>query len=587
MFVLIVFLLAVLVLSVTTFRSAGVQGALAGLEDEARAILDHPGHARKFQGLTVRREQLDVILEGAAEKEVRAEAMRLLGYGDKRLGIRGLRAGVVVNRVVLDTPDPPELEIRLEPPLVTLRGRVPEAGNLRGRLDEVVKQMGWQPLSSGLRASRDVDGGEWFAAAPQFVEAFLAGASTASLRLTPDGLSLARSVSDERARGELLAKAKLWLPPGFPVDAEGLTLVPGLRVRRGAEGWVVEGAVADEPSAALVRQAVEEADTASAGKNDYTLLQVVPGMPVATWLRRVPPFLAQFMAGVRDGADLVVTASEVTMAGDVPDLALASRLVAAAEGVFGPSMKVRSWLLNPANPVRRMSFELGQTAAADIVVTGGVPNPQVAKQFEDALRASYPGRKVDASGLRVDAAAQYEPWIDGLVAFLREFARRSQGTGTLKLDVRRAELGGVVPNEITRDALRLRLEEVLGPSFTVVATMKVDAKAEVPEPYVVERVFFGDNQSAVPKAEEAKLAAFAGRAAAEGQTGTILVKGFGSQSGSAAVNLAISARRAEAVRADLARRGVPEARMEVLAMGKAAPGRSAAEERRVELILLE
>jgi outer membrane protein OmpA-like peptidoglycan-associated protein len=586
LFVTTVFFLVVLILSVFTWREPAVQVELAKLEAEAKGILGHPDHLGMFDGLKVETSQLDVFLSGTADRDVRDRAIRLLHYGEGRR-IPGLRAGVIVDRVVLGNPEPPELHVEARDLLLSFSGRIPE-GDFREQLAAVAKEFPVTPTLSSLKTSRDVGGAEWFGGMPGFVRKFLSGAESATLILGADRLILERLVADDRAREQLISEARSLVPVGVTIDPSGLRVAPGLQMRREADAWVVSGVMPDQDAATFVRQSLEAADPASVGKNDYGKLSLRPGMPPPVWLRRLPGFLSAFAAGVRAGAELTVTGNEVVLRGDVTDPAVTPQLVTAAQTVFGAPMVVVSKLLNANNTLRRLSFDFGKGSGARIVVTGGSPGPELVASIEGVLRKAFPSRACEAGGFKVDGAAQFEEWADKpLGRFLEEFARRTQGTGFLRLDVREANLGGVVANEITRDALGLYLGWALGSSFTVNNLLEVEPKAKVPAPYAMAQIFFDQGSATIQAPEKAKITPF-GERVAQGGDGVILLKGFASKSGTVAGNLAISAKRAEAVRMELSRMGVAEERMQVLPTGKpGSGGRGEAGDRRVELVILD
>jgi outer membrane protein OmpA-like peptidoglycan-associated protein len=226
--------------------------------------------------------------------------------------------------------------------------------------------------------------------------------------------------------------------------------------------------------------------------------------------------------------------------------------------------------------------------ADKIIVTGGSPSSEVSKMIEDAVRQAFPSRPIDASGLKIEAVAQYEDWVDKpLARFLSEFARRSLGDGVLKLEVREASLLGTVPNEMTRDALGLYLGWALGASFSVNNLLSVELKAKVPAPYEGAQVLFAEGSALIGPKEQTKINTFAARLT-QGGEGVVLLKAFSSKSGTLAANLAIGAKRADAVRAELVRLGIAEDRMQVQPTGKpGSGGRGDASDRRVELIILE
>jgi outer membrane protein OmpA-like peptidoglycan-associated protein len=586
LFVATTFLFFVLILSVITWRGPGVQMELAKLEGEARAILANPDHLGVFDGLKVETIQLDVILSGTADHEVRDRAIKLLHYGEGNR-IPGLRAGVIVDRVRLENPEPPELHVEARDLLLSFSGRIPE-GDFREQLVAVAKEFPVTPTLSSLRTSRDVGGAEWFGEVPGFVRKFLSGAESASLILSADRLILDRMVADDRAREQLIAAARALVPAGVTVDVSGVRVAPGLQMRREADAWTVSGVMPDEDSLAFVRRTLEEADPSSAGKNDYSKLSLRPGMTPPVWLRRLSGFLPAFAAGVRSGAELTVTGNEVVLRGDIVDPAATPQLLSAAQTVFASPMVVVSKLLNASNTLRKLSFDFGKSASARIAVTGGIPNAGVSESLAGALQQAFPGRAVDLSGLRVESSAQHEEWVDKpLARFLEEFGRRTQGTGFLRLDIREASLSGVVPNEIARDALGIYLTFALGSSFSVNNLLTVEPKAKVPAPYAMAQVFFEQGSALISPPEKAKIVPF-GERLVQGGDGVILVKGFASKSGTVAANLAISAKRADAVRMELVRLGVAEDRMQVLPTGKpGSGGRGEAGDRRVELVILD
>jgi outer membrane protein OmpA-like peptidoglycan-associated protein len=441
------------------------------------------------------------------------------------------------------------------------------------------------PTLGMLKTSRDVGGAEWFGRMPGLIRQFLKGTDSAVLILNDESLSLNRTVADEAAREELLKAARAALPPTLIIDASKLRIAPGLHLVRLGEGWEISGAVPDEATAGFVRQMVEEADPASVGKNVSTKLMVRPGMPAGPWLRRMKPFFQQYAVGVRSGAEITVTGKEVILDGDVTDNAVASRLQTTADATFGAPMQVVSRLVNAGNPLRKMVIDFGKAPGAEVVVTAAVPAAQTSDQFQKGLQEAFPSRRLSLSGLRVEPLSQPEDWFDNLPRFLLEFGRRSQGTGLLKLEVRKAILAGVVPNEISRDALGLYATWALGPTFAVENELVVDAKAVAQAPYEVSRIPFEEGKAAM---DAKHLPILTGVAARMKQPGgrVALVKAFASKSGSEPANLAISAKRVDVVRAELVKQGVEEERLLVQATGKGgSAGRGG--ERRVELVLLE
>jgi len=585
LFVAVLFFLLVLILSIITWRTPTMQVELAGLENKAREILKHPDHLGAFDGLTVDTEQLDVFLKGTAEREVRDRAIKLLSYGQGKR-IPGLPGGLIIDQVQIGNPEPPELRVEAQDLLLSFSGRIPEGG-FREQIEVVAKEFPVTPTMSMLKTSRDVGGAEWFAAMPAFLRKFLTGADGASLILTGESLILDRTVADDAARADLLKAARAIVPASISIDDSKLRIAPGLRIRREAEGWLIEGYVPDEASAAFIRQSVEEADPASAGKNQSEKLVVRTGVPSVLWLRRLPTILQPFMAGVHSGAEIAVTGNEVVMQGDVTDLAIANKLQTTAEAGFGAPMVVISKLINANNPLRRLSFDFGKTSAAEIVATGGVPNPQVAKEIEQGLKAAFPSRRIDIRALRVEPAAQTEDWVESLPRFLLEVGLRSAGTGFLKLDVREVSLAGTVPNEITRDALGLCLDWALGTSFRVNNLLTVGDRVSAGAPYEVVQVFFDEGKAEIPLKEQGKLSGLAARLNQPGDR-VVLIKAFASKTGTASANAAISTRRSDAVRGELKRVGIQENRMLVQPTGKSGSGgRGASGDRRVELIILE
>ncbi len=586
LFVAITFFFVVLILSIVTCQRSDLLMELAKLEGEAKAILEHPDHLGMFEGLSVETKQLDVIVTGTVDRQVRDRAIQLLHYGQGRR-IPGLRAGVIIDRVTVGNPEPPELHVEARDLLLSFSGRIPE-GEFRDQLAVVAKEFPVTPTLSSLRTSRDVGGAEWFGEMAGFVRRFLTGADSASLVLSADRLILDRTVADDEARDELIKAAHAMVPAGVMVDDTRLRVAPGLEMRREGDGWFVSGVVPDEASVIFVRQALEAADPSSAGKSDFTKLSIRPGMTAPVWLRRLPGFLAPFVAGVRSGAELTVTGSEVMLRGDVTDLAVASRLESAAQNTFGGAMVVVSRLINANNTLRKLAFDFGKGGSAKIVVTGGSPGEEVSKSIESALRQAFPSRQLDLNGLKIEAAAQYEDWVDKpLARFLAEFARRSQGSGLVKLDVREVSLVGAVPNEITRDALGLYLGWALGASFSVNNLLTVEPKVKVAAPYDMAQVFFDEGSPFIGPKEQTKISAFATRLS-QGGDGVVLLKAFSSKSGTVAANLAIGAKRADAVRAELVRLGIAEDQMQVQPTGKpGSGGRGDASDRRVELIILE
>ena len=585
LFVATLFCLLVLILSVTTWRTSNVQFALARLETDAREILDHPDNLGLFSGLTVERKQFDLVLSGTADREIRDRAIKLLNFGQGKR-IPGLRGGVVVDAITVGNPEPPVLKVESQDLLLSFEGRIPE-GAFRGQLEAVAREFPVNPIMGMLKTSRDVGGADWFGAMPAFVRKFLTGAEGATLILTDESLILDRTVADDAAREELLKAAQATVPATILVDGLKLRIAPGLHLVREGDGWIISGAVPDEQTVTFVRQMVEQADPASVGKNVLEKLAIRPGMPPAIWLRRFPTFFQQFAAGVRSGAEITVTGNEVILDGDVNDNAVAARLRTTADSTFGPPMIITSRMINANNPLRRLAFDFGKTSSTEVIVVGNVPTAQVAEQLTAGLKQAFPSRRINELELKVDPLSQTEDWVASLPRFLLEFSRRAGGNGFLKLDVRKASLSGSVPNEITKDALGLYLKWALGSTFTVENLLTVDSKAKPPAPYDVSRVTFAEAKALIDPKQLPVLTGVAARLQQPGER-VVLIKAFASKSGSEPANLAISAKRADAVRGELAKNGVADDRVLVQPTGKnGAGGSPQGAERRVELIILE
>ena len=144
-----------------------------------------------------------------------------------------------------------------------------------------------------------------------------------------------------------------------------------------------------------------------------------------------------------------------------------------------------------------------------------------------------------------------------------------------------------MPNENTKDALGLYLKWALGSTFTVENLLTVDSKAKPPAPYDVSRVTFAEAKALIDPKQLPVLTGVAARLQQPGEC-VVLIKAFASKSGSEPANLAISAKRADAVRGELAKNGVADDRVLVQPTGKnGAGGSPQGAERRVELIILE
>jgi outer membrane protein OmpA-like peptidoglycan-associated protein len=233
-----------------------------------------------------------------------------------------------------------------------------------------------------------------------------------------------------------------------------------------------------------------------------------------------------------------------------------------------------------------------------LVIKGKLPKPEIVAAIEARIQDKMPDLLVKNEVSAAPESAGDE-WAGGLVEFFAEaLGRVSTGTFTFKDGV--LELEGRTVALPDRQLIQNLAVNLLPPRFKIENRL-LHADQPFPKPVLQPEqrtrlaealkplpVYFEKNSEVLEEEEKAKVNSIAEAVKGAGAEVALLVTGFADNKGDADRNKELSLRRAESVRAELIRLGLPEASLEVASTGEDVSGVSRSElwkSRRVEVTL--
>lgn len=377
------------------------------------------------------------------------------------------------------------------------------------------------------------------------------------------------------------------------------TRVSELKITRNRFGVVLSGVFPTEEARQKLVALFREANP-SLSVTDR--LQIGESCGPATWQEALPSVVPALLASLTGEMTAEFSADQVRVSGMAPDdgsrKSLLDQLQPLATTGGDRPVKLETEIHIEGEAAATV-VEL--TAVYDsglLVLKGKLPKPEIVAAIESRLKDKLPEILVKNE---VTAAPEgpNDDWASGLVEFFAEaLGRVTAGTftfkdGTLDLEGRTVAL----PD---RQLIQNLAVNLLPPRFKVQnrllhadqpfpkPALQPEQRTKLAEALKPLPVYFEKNSEIIGEKERPKVSTMADAVKAAGAEVSLVITGFADNVGDADRNRELSLRRAEAVRAELIRLGLPEASLEVASKGEDVSGVSRSElwkSRRVEVTL--
>jgi len=399
--------------------------------------------------------------------------------------------------------------------------------------------------------------------------------------LSQGKLTVAGAVPNEGLKSGLLDLAA---QIGASAIEDRVAVVPPVTFARRAEvkltrnrfGVVLSGVLPSEGDREALLGIFREADPPMA-VNDR--LETGEHCGPAAWqgsLRELIPLLLARLSGEMTAE---FTSDLIRVSGVVPDAAarreVQDRLAALAAGAppceLATEIRVEGEMAITAVELTAV-YEGGLLA-----LSGKLPKPEIVAAIEARIRDKMP-EVVVKNGV-VAAEAEGAEWAGGLVEFFAEsLGRISTGTFVFKDGV--LDLEGRTVALPDRQIVQNLAVNLLPPEFKVrnrllhadqpfpKPDLQPEQRTRLAEALKPLAIFFEKSSDVLEEKEKAKTGAIAEAVKAAGAEVPLVVTGFADNIGDATRNEELSLRRAESVRAELVRLGLPESTLQAASKGE-------------------
>lgn len=543
----------------------------------------------KFKDIRFEVSDLDIILSGSVSSvEARDELVKLIRDGTSVGRLR-------FQQVMMNNAREPELVAVMVPgtagnSTLTLEGRVPTK-DLADRLRRGIQ--GPFVNAQNLLVDDGINAEQWLDHSDAVLAHFFQGAKAGEFELKDGALRLKRNVESPAQIDSIKEEVAQWLPSGrYKVSMDGIQVAEAprpveLSIRKTDGRWMLNGSLPDQPALESISRVIEEADPPA--KVDGAGVTVDESLIRPKWLLdgRIERFLKVFVRAVRENPEVFIRAGEVRLLGTVSGFVAKPSLTLFAGEAFGYDVNLQTEGIQasspePASGEQRLRFDLNP---GSVIITGAVPSDPAKRELMAYLAQAFPGTEVKDNGLVVDAKLPPMPWLTPLGAFFQDLAALTSQKATIDVSGQKVYLGGMAKTKWSCNALVAKLEQAMGPDFSIYDLLLVDPRGETSSPKEVIKVFFAMGSHELEKDQVAKIAEAAERIGrTQNPNLVVLIKGYASPGGSAKTNVDLSDARAKAVYTALLGRGVNAKILKPLGVG-VDTNLTGEEARRVEIFI--
>jgi outer membrane protein OmpA-like peptidoglycan-associated protein len=377
------------------------------------------------------------------------------------------------------------------------------------------------------------------------------------------------------------------------------TRTADLKITRNRFGVVLNGVYPSEPDRAALLALFRKAGP-SLSVTDR--IQIGENCGPAVWQESLETIIPALLAALTGELTAEFTAGQVRVSGVAPDEAarreLLEQLSSLTQPPGGEPLKLETEIHVEGERVVT-SVELTAVYEGGLLaLKGRLPEPAIVAAIEARLQDKMPDLLVK-NEVSASPEAVGDEWAAGLVEFFAEaLGRISIGTFTFKDGV--LDLEGRTIALPDRQLIQNLAVNLLPPRFKVQNRL-LHADQPFPKPVLQPEqrtrlaealkplpVYFEKNSEILAEKEKPKVASIAEAVKGAGAEVSLVITGFADNIGDADRNKELSLRRAESVRAELIRLGLPEASLGVASEGEDVSRVSRSElwkSRRVEVTL--
>lgn len=376
------------------------------------------------------------------------------------------------------------------------------------------------------------------------------------------------------------------------------TRTADLKITRNRFGVVLNGLYPSEEERTELLALFREADSPLPVTDR---LQIGDNCGPAVWQESLSAIVPALLANLTGELTAEFTADQIRVSGVAPDegarQGLLDRLAPLAGKPGGAGMKLETEIRIEGETAVTAVELVVEYKGGLLVVEGKLPDPEIVRAIEARIKERMPDLLVKNEVSEAPEAAGDE-WTAGLVEFLAEaLGRISSGTFTFKDGV--LDLEGRTVALPDRQVIQNLAVNLLPTRFKIQNRL-LHADQPFPKPVLQPEqltrlteslkplpVYFEKNSEILEDEERRKVDSIAGAVKGAGADVSLLITGFADNIGDAERNRELSLRRAETVRAELIRLGLPEASLEVASQGEDVSRVSRSElwkSRRVEVI---
>jgi OOP family OmpA-OmpF porin len=429
----------------------------------------------------------------------------------------------------------------------------------------------------------------------------LVHAGAVEIALNEGDLLLAGTVPNEGLKSSLLELASgigtVSLDDRIRVKPPATyTRVADLKITRNRFGVVLNGLYPSEAARAELLAVFREVNPSMTVTDR---LQIADHCAPAIWQESLRSLVPVLLASLTGELTAEFTADQIRVSGVAPDEGSRRGLLDRLAPLGGMGLKLDVEIHLEAEKAVTAVELTAVYEGGLLVIKGKLPNPEIVAAIESRIRDRMPELLVKNEVSAAPESAGDE-WAGGLVEFFAEaLVRVSSGVftfrdGTLELEGRTVAL----PDRQWIQNLAVNL---LPPRFKIQnhllhadqpfpkPVLQPEQRTQLAEALKSLPVYFEKNSEVLEEKEKAKVNSIADAVkAVNGAEVSLVVTGFADNKGDAERNQELSLRRAESVRTELIRLGLPEASLEVASKGEDVSGISRSElwkSRRVEVTL--
>jgi OOP family OmpA-OmpF porin len=429
----------------------------------------------------------------------------------------------------------------------------------------------------------------------------LVHAGAVEIALNEGDLLLAGTVPNEGLKSSLLELASgigtVSLDDRIRVKPPATyTRVADLKITRNRFGVVLNGLYPSEATRAELLAVFRDVNPSMTVMDR---IQIADHCAPAIWQASLRSLVPVLLAGLTGELTAEFTADQIRVSGVAPDEGSRRGLLDRLAPLGGMGLKLDVEIHLEAEKAVTAVELTAVYEGGLLVIKGKLPNTEIVAAIESRIRDRMPELLVKNE---VSAAPESvgDEWAGGLVEFFAEaLVRVSSGVftfrdGTLELEGRTVAL----PDRQWIQNLAVNL---LPPQFKIQnhllhadqpfpkPVLQPEQRTQLAEALKSLPVYFEKNSEVLEEKEKAKVNSIANAVkAVHGAEVSLVITGFADNKGDAERNQELSLRRAESVRTELIRLGLPEPSLEVASKGEDVSGISRSElwkSRRVEVTL--